>query len=95
MKRIPIHRGGITSAGYDRTRLWLDVEFDTKRVLRAENVGSEIADRFLHSSAPHEYWKEEIEDVYTVREISAKESDEEKPAAKKSIDDLKRLFGDL
>jgi hypothetical protein len=40
-------------------------------------------------------WKEEIEDVYTVREISAKESDEEKPAAKKSIDDLKRLFGDL
>jgi hypothetical protein len=30
-----------------------------------------------------------------VREISAKESDEEKPAAKKSIDDLKRLFGDL
>lgn len=62
---------------------------------RAENVGSEIADRFLHSSAPHEYWKEEIEDVYTVREISAKESDEEKPAAKKSIDDLKRLFGDL
>ena len=64
-------------------------------VLRAENVGSEIADRFLHSSAPHEYWKEEIEDVYTVREISAKESDEEKPAAKKSIDDLKRLFGDL
>lgn len=95
MKRIPIHRGGITSAGYDRTRRWLDVEFDTKRVLRAENVGSEIADRFLHSSAPHEYWKEEIEDVYTVREISAKESDEEKPAAKKSIDDLKRLFGDL
>ena len=87
MKRIPIHRGGITSAGYDRTRRWLDVEFDTKRVLRA--------DRFLHSSAPHEYWKEEIEDVYTVREISAKESDEEKPAAKKSIDDLKRLFGDL
>ena len=57
MKRIPIHRGGITSAGYDRTRRWLDVEFDTKRVLRAENVGSEIADRFLHSSAPHEYWK--------------------------------------
>ena len=54
MKRIPIHRGGITSAGYDRTRRWLDVEFDTKRVLRAENVGSEIADRFLHSSAPHE-----------------------------------------
>ena len=95
MKRIPIHRGGIASAGYDRSRRWLDVEFETKRVLRAENVGSEVADRFLHSSAPHEYWASEIEDVYSVHEISAKESNEETPASKKSIDDLKRLFGDL
>lgn len=41
------------------------------------------------------YWREEIEDVYTIHEVSARESDEEKPVAKKSIDDLKRLFGDL
>lgn len=95
MKRRPIHRGGIASAGYDRSRRCLDVEFETKRVLRAESVGPEVAERFLNSSAPHAYWKEEIEDVYTVREISVRESDEEKPAAKKSIDDLKRLFGDL
>ena len=85
MKRKPIHRGGIVSAGYDPTRRYLDVE----------SVGSEVADRFLHSGSPITYWREEIEDVYTIHEVSAKESDEEKPVAKKSIDDLKRLFGDL
>lgn len=95
MKRKPIHRGGIVSAGYDPTRRYLDVEFDTGRILRCESVGSEVADRFLHSGSPITYWREEIEDVYTIHEVSAKASDEEKPVAKKSIDDLKRLFGDL
>ena len=47
MKRIPIHRGGITSAGYDRTRRWLDVEFDTKRVLRAEMWGQKLRTVFF------------------------------------------------
>ena len=41
MKRRPIHRGGIASAGYDRTRRWLDVEFETGRVLRCESIGAE------------------------------------------------------
>ncbi|MDO5531838.1 KTSC domain-containing protein [Sutterella sp.] len=95
MKRKPIHRGGIASAGYDRTKRVLDVEFDTGRILRATNVGPETAERFLHSSAPHTYWKEEIEEVFSVHEISAKESDSEAPVEKKPIDELKRLFGDL
>ena len=34
VKRKPIHRGGIVSAGYDPVRAFLDIEFDTKRVLR-------------------------------------------------------------
>ena len=95
MKRRPIHRGGIASAGYDRTRRWLDVEFETGRVLRCESIGREAAERFLDCSSPESYWREEIEDAYPVREISARESDEETPAAKRGIDDLKRLFGDL
>ena len=95
MKRRPIHRGGILSAGYDPTRRWLDVEFDTHRILRCENVGNEIAERFLASASPISYWKDEIEDNYTIREISEKESSAEVPTRKKSIDDLKRLFGDL
>ena len=94
MKRRPIHRGGIASAGYDRTRRWLDVEFETGRVLRCESIGAEAAERFLRSSSPEAYWREEIEDAYPIREFSAKESDEERPVAKKGIEELKRLFGD-
>ena len=94
MKRRPIHRGGILSAGYDPMRRWLDVEFDTHRILRCENVGLETAERFLASASPMSYWRDELEDNYTIREISEKESDQENPQRKKSIDDLKRLFGD-
>lgn len=46
MRRKPIHRGGIVSAGYDPVTRALDIEFDTKRVLRYENVGNEVAERF-------------------------------------------------
>ena len=95
MQRKPIHRGGIAAAGYDPVRRRLDVEFDTKRVLRAEGVCPEVAGRFMRSSAPHVYWREEIEENFTVREISLKESDAEAPAARRGADDLKRLFGDL
>lgn len=94
MKRRPIHRGGILSAGYDPTRRQLDVEFDTHRILRCENVGSEVAERFLASASPMSYWKDEIEENYTIREISEKESSSQAPLRKKGIDDLKRLFGD-
>ena len=68
MKRQPIHRGGILSAGYDPSRRWLDIEFDTHRILRVESIGSEAAERFLRSSSPFGYWKDEIEDNYPVRE---------------------------
>ena len=39
MLRRPIRRGGIVSAGYDPDRRWLDIEFDTHRVMRYEDVG--------------------------------------------------------
>ena len=96
MKRQSIHRGGIVSAGYDPTLRILDVEFDTGRVLRCEGIGATMAERFLRSSSPYGYWKDEIEDAFPIREISAKEcSEAEAPRKKKSIDELKRLFGDL
>lgn len=95
MKRRPIHRGGILSAGYDPKGRCLDVEFDTKRLVRAEGVGFETADRFLNSGSPMSYWRDEIEENYTVREISRKESEADTGRPKKTMDDLKRLFGDL
>ena len=95
MKRRPIHRGGILSAGYDPRERRLDVEFDTHRLMRAEGVGFETAERFLNSGSPMSYWRDEIEENYTIREISKKESEAESARPKKTMDDLKRLFGDL
>ena len=94
MKRRPIHRGGILSAGNDWTNLQMTGEFDTHRLVRVENIGPEAADRFLNSGSPGSYWRDVIEEGYTIREISKAEGDA--PAAgKKGMDDLKRLFGDL
>lgn len=52
MRRKPIHRGGIVSAGYDPVTRTLDIEFDTKRVLRYEGIGSEVAERFYVPPSP-------------------------------------------
>ena len=39
MKRRPIHRGGILSAGYSPRDRYLDVEFDTHRLVRVVKRG--------------------------------------------------------
>lgn len=95
MKRRTIHRGGILSAGYSPQGRYLDVEFDTHRILRAEGVGFETAERFMNSGSPAGYWQDEIAENYTVREISQKESELAADRPKKTADDLKKLFGDL
>lgn len=96
MKRRPIHRGGIVSAGYDPTHGYLDIEFDTKRVLRYEDVGQIAAERFLNSAEPAAYYHDVIAEEYTATELSSTAlSDEvERPAKKGIPDELKRLFGD-
>ena len=94
MKRKSIHRGGILSAGYDASRRWLEVEFDTHRLMRVEGIGYEMADRFLHSEMPAHYWEEEIVDNFKVREISAKESSFSDESSNKGREALKQLFGD-
>ncbi len=95
VRRKPIHRGGIVSAGYDPLTHTLDIEFDTKRVVRYENIGSETAERFLSSSEPLSYYHDVIEGEYSATELSAKAlEDVEKPAKKGIPDELKRLFGE-
>ena len=46
MRRKPIHRGGIVSAGYDPVTRALDIEFDTKRVLRYETLAMKSPSAF-------------------------------------------------
>ncbi len=94
MKRKSIHRGGILSAGYDASRRWLEVEFDTHRLMRVEGIGYEMAERFLHSEMPAHYWEEEIVDNFKVKEISDKESALKNEKSSTSAEALKKLFGD-
>ncbi len=96
MQRRAIRRGGIVSAGYDPDHRWLDIEFDTHRVMRYEGVGPETADRFLTSASPRSYFADEIEDQYPSAEVNSKAVRAAAPAPRKKgvPDELKRLFGD-
>jgi hypothetical protein len=67
MERKLIRRGGIRSAGYDRNRRELEVEFDSGAVVRHAGVGEEIARRFLTSAAPASFYKDNIEEEYPGR----------------------------
>jgi hypothetical protein len=69
IERKPIRRGGITSAGYDRSGRILEIEFDNGSVIQHTAVGEEIARRFLASSAPASYYKDNIQEEYTVRRV--------------------------
>lgn len=91
MHRRNINRGGIRSAGYDPKTRSLEIEFDTARLIQVKNVGLEVAERFLHSSAPFTYWREEIEDVYTYQEVRDVDNPN-KDRAQASRDALNRLF---
>lgn len=96
MLRKPIHRGGIVSAGYDADSRTLDIEFDTRRVLRYENVGSQVAERFLTSAEPVAYYHDVIAEEYTANELSSTELKKVEKKPKKGVpDELKKLFGDL
>ncbi len=94
MRRKPIHRGGILSAGYDSDRRFLDVEFDTHRIVRYEGVGRAIAERFLCSAQPLSHLRDEIEDEYPSSEISSTQTKQEEQKAKKArtSDALEALF---
>lgn len=67
MERKKIGRGGIRSAGYDRSSRELEIELDSGVIVRHSGVGEEIARRFLTSAAPASYYKDNIEEEYPSR----------------------------
>ncbi len=69
MERKQIRRGGIKSAGYDRNTRTLEIEFDNGSVIVHTAVGEEIARRFLASSAPASYYKDNIQEEFTIRRV--------------------------
>ena len=69
IERQPIRRGGIKSAGYDRNARVLEIEFDNGSVIQHTAVGEEMARRFLASSAPASYYKDNIQEEYTQKRV--------------------------
>lgn len=69
IERKPIRRGGIKSAGYDRATRVLEIEFDNGSVIQHSSVGEEIARRFLASSAPQSYYRDNIQEEFTQRRV--------------------------
>lgn len=69
IERKPIRRGGIRSAGYDRSTRILEVEFDTGTIVQHTGVGDEIARRFLTSSAPASCYRDTIEEEFTQKRV--------------------------
>ncbi len=69
MEHKTIRRGGIRSAGYDRNRRQLEVEFDSGAVVTHDGVGEEIARRFLASAAPASFYRDNIEEEFPARRV--------------------------
>lgn len=69
IERKPIRRGGIKSAGYDRNARVLEIELDNGNVLQHTGVGDEIARRFLASSSPMSYYKDVIEEEFSIKRV--------------------------
>ncbi|HUN92457.1 MAG TPA: KTSC domain-containing protein [Burkholderiaceae bacterium] len=69
IERKPLRRGGIKSAGYDRAARVLEVEFDNGSVVQHSAVGEAIAQRLLSSSAPGSYYKDVIQEEYSIRRV--------------------------
>ncbi|MGC3964723.1 MAG: KTSC domain-containing protein [Rhodocyclaceae bacterium] len=69
IERKQIRRGGIRSAGYDRGTRVLEVEFDNGSVVQHSGVGDEVGRRFLSSASPMSYYKDNIEEEFTLRRV--------------------------
>jgi hypothetical protein len=66
IERKSIQRGGIKSAGYDRSSRILEIEFSSGKIIRHGNVSEEIARRFLANSSPAGFYQDNIEEEYPV-----------------------------
>ncbi len=69
IERKPMRRGGIKSAGYDRSNRVLEIEFDNGSIIQHTAVGDEIARRFLASTAPASVYKDTIQEEFTIKRV--------------------------
>ncbi len=81
MEMKAINSGKLRAIGYDARARLLQVKLDCGSVLQYSGVGDEVWRRLSSSGAAWSYYRDNIEDEYSAKRISAN-------ASAKSLDDL-------
>ncbi|WP_018986814.1 KTSC domain-containing protein [Methylophilus methylotrophus] len=83
MDMIRIHSGKLRAIGYDASKRILRVELEDGRTLEHLNVGESLWRSLKNASAQWSYYRDNIEDEFTVNRVSNKA-----PSGKNPLDDL-------
>lgn len=83
MDMIRTHSGKLRAIGYDASKRILRVELEDGSALEYLNVGDSLWRNLKSASAQWSYYRDNIEDEFTVNRVSNKS-----PAGKNPLDDL-------
>jgi hypothetical protein len=83
MEMKKINSGKLRAIGYDTRARILQVQFDNGDTLQYSGVGEDIWRRISTSGAAWSYYRDNIEEEFTVKKVSASA-----PAGKNPLDDL-------
>lgn len=67
MDMIKCHSGKLRAIGYDARKRLLRVELDDGNALEYANVGESLWRHFKQASAPWSYYRDHIEEAFTVK----------------------------
>ena len=83
MKMQPVHSGKLRGVGYDSRSRRLRVELEGSVLIDYANVGEEIWRRLASSSSAWSYYRDNVEDEFAGKRVSA-----ESGVRKNPLDDL-------
>lgn len=85
MEMKKINAGKLRAIGYDDRSRILQVQLDDGSILQYSGIGDETWHRFSTSSSAWSFYRDNIEEEYTAKRVSASA-----PAGKNPLDDLFR-----
>jgi hypothetical protein len=83
MEMKKINSGKLRAIGYDARARTLQVQLDNGDTLQYSGVGEDIWRRLSSSGAAWSYFRDNVEEEFTVKKVSASA-----PASKNPLDDL-------
>ncbi len=83
MEMKTINSGKLRAIGYDTQALILQVKLDTGDTLQYSGVGEDLWRRLRSSGAAWSFYRDNIEEEFTVKKVSASA-----PAGKNPLDEL-------